>query len=51
MITIPVGSQIWIAAGITDLRRGFDGLSVPVQMRLEQNRFGGHVLRVSRPAW
>ena len=43
MITIPAGSQIWIAAGITDLRRGFDGLSSLVQMKLEQVPFGGHV--------
>ena len=43
MITVPAGAQIWIAAGITDLRRGFDGLSGLVQMKLEQDPFGGHV--------
>jgi len=43
MITVPAGSQIWIAAGITDLRRGFDGLSALVQMKLEQDPFGGQV--------
>ena len=32
MITLPAGTQIWIAAGLTDLRRGFTGLmSTPVE--------------------
>jgi transposase len=43
MITFPVGAQIWIAAGVTDLRRGFTGLSAIVQTKLEQDPFGGQV--------
>jgi transposase len=43
MITLPTGTQIWIAAGLTDLRRGFTGLSAIVQLKLEQDPFGGHV--------
>lgn len=43
MITIPAGTQIWIAAGVTDLRRGFTGLSAAVRTTLEQDPFGGHV--------
>jgi transposase len=43
MITVPAGTQIWIAAGLTDLRRGFTGLSAIVQVKLEQDPFGGHV--------
>ncbi len=43
MITIPAGTQIWIVAGVTDLRRGFTGLSGMVQTVLEQDPFGGHV--------
>jgi hypothetical protein len=27
MIALPPKTHIWIAAGVTDLRRGFDGLS------------------------
>ncbi len=38
-----LGTQIWIAAGLTDLRRGFTGLSAIVQLKLEQDPFGGHV--------
>ncbi len=43
MISVPAGTQIWIAAGVTDLRRGFTGLGAIVQSKLEQDPFGGHV--------
>ncbi len=46
MITVPAGTQIWIAAGVTDLRRGFTGLSAAVQTALEQDPFSGHVFVV-----
>jgi transposase len=31
-----VATRIWIAAGVTDIRRGFHGLSAQVQTVLEQ---------------
>jgi hypothetical protein len=37
MITLPPKTHIWIAAGVTDLRRGFDGLGGLVQTKLEQS--------------
>lgn len=43
MIALPTHTQIWIAAGVTDLRRGFTGLSGMVQTKLEQDPFSGHV--------
>ena len=43
MITLSPRTHIWIAAGVTDLRRGFDGLSALVRTKLEQNPFSGHV--------
>jgi transposase len=43
MISLPAGTSIWIAAGVTDLRRGFTGLSAIAQTALEQNPFSGHV--------
>jgi len=43
MINLPGGAHIWIAAGRTDLRRGFTGLSSLVQTVLEQDPFSGHV--------
>jgi len=43
MMALPSGTQIWIAAGVTDMRRGFSGLSAQVQTTLEQSPFAGHV--------
>lgn len=43
MIQLPAGTRIWIAAGVTDMRRGFDGLSAQVQTVLDQQPFSGHV--------
>jgi len=39
MIGLPAGTRIWIVAGVTDLRRGFVGLSGMVQTALEENPF------------
>lgn len=43
MITPPANTRIWIAAGVTDMRRGFTGLSALVQTALEQDPLCGHV--------
>ena len=43
MIAPPSHTKIWIAAGVTDLRRGFTGLSALVQTRVEQNPLSGQV--------
>ena len=40
---LPAGTRIWIAAGVTDMRRGFDGLSGQVQTVLNEQPFSGHV--------
>ncbi len=34
---------MWIVAGHTDMRRGFDGLAAMVQSALAANPFSGHV--------
>ena len=31
MISLPAGSRIWLVAGITDMRNGFNGLASKVQ--------------------
>jgi len=41
MISLPSGTLIWIVAGFTDLRRGFDGLCAMVQNELKENPFSG----------
>ena len=43
MISLPTGTHIWIAAGVTDLRCGFTGLSAVAQTVLEQDPYAGHV--------
>jgi transposase len=43
MIGLPAGTRIWIVAGVTDMRRGFVGLSGMVQTALEENPFSGQV--------
>ena len=40
---LPANTRIWIAAGVTDMRRGFTGLSAQVQTALEQDPLSGHV--------
>jgi transposase len=43
MITLPNHTQIWITAGVTDLRCGFHGLSALVQTKLEKSPMSGQV--------
>ena len=43
MIGLPTGTRIWLAAGVTDLRRGMDGLAALVQTALAGNVFAGHL--------
>jgi transposase len=43
VIGFPSSTEIWIAAGRTDLRRGFTGLSAIVQTVLKENPLSGHV--------
>jgi transposase len=43
VIELRSGTRIWLAAGITDMRRGFHGLSALVQTVLEQEPYSGHV--------
>jgi transposase len=43
MIGLPSGTRIWLAAGITDMRSGFNGLAAKAQTVLEQDPYCGHV--------
>lgn len=43
MIALPAGTRIWLAAGVTDMRCGFQGLAAKVQTALEENPLGGHL--------
>jgi transposase len=43
VIEVRAGTRIWIAAGVTDMRRGFHGLSAKVQTVLDEQPYSGHV--------
>jgi transposase len=43
MIPIPAGTQVWIAAGHTDMRKGFDGSALRVQEVLKRDPHCGHL--------
>ena len=43
MIGLPAGTRIWLSAGVTDMRKGFDGLAVQAQTVLGKDPFSGHV--------
>ena len=43
MIGLPANTRVWLAAGYTDMRRGFDGLAGLVQTALTANPYSGHV--------
>ena len=43
MIPIPSQTKIWLAAGVTDMRKGFAGLSSLAEKVLEQDPYSGHL--------
>lgn len=43
MMGLPAGTRIWIAAGFTDMRSGFNGLAAKVESVLADDPFSGNV--------
>jgi len=43
MIGLPAGTSVWLAAGVTDMRKGMDGLAALVQTTLAENPFSGQL--------
>jgi transposase len=43
MIAVPPGARVWLALGLTDLRRGFDGLAAQAQATMSADPFSGHL--------
>jgi transposase len=43
MIALPSGTRVWLVAGRTDMRKGFDGLAAIVQEALRADPFCGHL--------
>ena len=43
MIPVPAQTRVWLAAGVTDMRKGFNGLSALAEKVLEQDPYSGHL--------
>src|SRR5688572_17810840 len=43
MIGFPAEGRIWLACGVTDMRKGFDGLAAIVQLQLAEDPFSGQL--------
>src|SRR5690554_4287771 len=43
MMGLPAGTRIWLAAGVTDMRKGFNGLWAIAQDTLQKDPFAGHI--------
>lgn len=47
MIPILADVKIWLAAGVTDMRRGFNGLAAQTEQVLAGDPYSGHLFFVS----
>ena len=43
MIPVPTSTKIWLAGGVTDMRKGFVGLSSLAEAVLRQDPYSGHL--------
>lgn len=43
MIAVPAGVKVWIAGGVTDMRRGMNTLALQVQERLGRDPQAGEI--------
>ena len=43
MIPVPTHGRVWLAAGVTDMRKGFAGLSALAETVLRQDPYSGHL--------
>ena len=43
MIPVPANTRVWLAAGVTDMRKGFPSLAAQAEAVLQQDPFAGHL--------
>ncbi len=43
MIPVPTSTKIWLAGGVTDMRKGFAGLAASAETILNADPYGGHL--------
>jgi hypothetical protein len=43
LIPVPANTRVWLAAGVTDMRKGFAALAAQAESVLQQDPFAGHL--------
>ena len=43
MIPVPMNARVWLAAGVTDMRKGFAALAAQAEQTTQQTPFSGHM--------
>ena len=43
MIPVPSNTRVWLAAGVTDMRRGFNTLASQASLALAEDPYSGHL--------
>jgi len=43
VIPVSANTRVWLAAGVTDMRKGFAALAAQAEAVLEQDPFAGHL--------
>jgi transposase len=43
MIPVPGNTRVWLAAGVTDMRRGFNTLAAQTEKELAEDPYSGHL--------
>lgn len=43
MIPVPANTRVWLAVGVTDMRKGFAALAAQAEAVLKQDPFAGHL--------
>jgi transposase len=43
MIPVPMNTQVWLATGVTDMRKGFATLAAQAEQTTRANPFSGHM--------
>jgi transposase len=43
MIPVPSNTRVWLAAGVTDMRRGFNTLAAQAEQVLAKDPYSGHM--------
>jgi hypothetical protein len=51
MIPVPMNTQVWLAVGVTDIRKGFAALAAQAEQTTQQSPFNGHLFVFRGRQW